>query len=410
MSAILLLALGAVGLLAPTTTASWPQWGGPTRNFIAPDAALADTWPVEGPQTLWRRALGDGFSAIVSDGRALYTMYRDGADDVVVSMDAATGNTLWESRYPAPFSETCSERLGAGPRAAPLLAGERLITVSAGARMHSFDRRTGQTQWTTQLVAPDSDAANPCGYATSPIAYRDTIITMAGGRGRGIVAIDSATGKERWAAHDFTNGYSSPILVDLDGTWELVAFTAAEISGIDPDTGALEWTQPHAADYGVNVATPIFGEDHLLFVSSAYNGGARVLKLSRTNRGVTAEEVWAHKRVRVHFGNAVRLGDRVFASNGDFGAAPFAAVDVKTGTMLWRDRSVARSTLVGLGSRLIILDEDGKLTLATPGADGLIVHASAQIFSGRSWTAPTIIGTRLFARDRKEIVALDLGR
>jgi hypothetical protein len=78
--------------------------------------------------------------------------------------------------------------------------------------------------------------------------------------------------------------------------------------------------------------------------------------------------------------------------------------------MLWRDRSVARSTLVAVGNRLLILDEDGTLTLATPGAEGLVVHAQAQIFEGRAWTAPTIVGTTLFARDRKEIVALDLGR
>ena len=63
-----------------------------------------------------------------------------------------------------------------------------------------------------------------------------------------------------------------------------------------------------------------------------------------------------------------------------------------------------------MGSRLLILDEDGKLTLATPGESGLTVHAQAQIFTGRSWTVPTLLGTRLFARDQKEIVALELGR
>jgi hypothetical protein len=78
--------------------------------------------------------------------------------------------------------------------------------------------------------------------------------------------------------------------------------------------------------------------------------------------------------------------------------------------MLWRDRSVARSTLVAVGRRLIILDEDGKLTLATPGAEGLVVHGQAQVFNGRSWTAPSLVGTTLYARDRREIVALDLGR
>ncbi len=78
--------------------------------------------------------------------------------------------------------------------------------------------------------------------------------------------------------------------------------------------------------------------------------------------------------------------------------------------MLWRDRSVARATLIGVGSRLIILDEDGKLTLAAPNDTGLTIQAQAQLFNGRSWTVPTLLGTRLFARDRKEILGVELGR
>jgi hypothetical protein len=167
---------------------------------------------------------------------------------------------------------------------------------------------------------------------------------------------------------------------------------------------------PHPADYGVNVAMPVWGDDRLLFVSSAYNGGSRVLRLGRAQGKVTVEEVWANKRVRIHFGNAVRLGSRVYASNGDFGAAPFAAVDVATGEMPWRDRSVARSTVIGAGPYLILLDEDGRLALATPGQEGLTVHAKAQITDGQAWTAPTLVGTTLYVRDRRQIMALDLGK
>jgi outer membrane protein assembly factor BamB len=400
------------GLLMPLAESrpSWPQWGGPNRDFTTSDAGLALEWPAGGPPTIWRRTLGDGFSAIVSDGQSLYTLYRDGADDVVVSLEAATGRTRWEARLPSPFQETCSERLGPAPRAAPLLTGGRVITVSAGGQLRSLDQQTGTVQWTLELAPPGSDAAKPCGFATSAIAYKDTIITMAGGASRAVVAIDVATGRERWASQDFMNGYSSPILVDVDGHPELIAFTAGEVSGLNPDNGSLEWTQPHAADFGVNVAMPIFGADRLLFVSSAYNGGSRVLRLTRTANGVSADEIWAHRRVRIHFGNAVRIGNRIYASNGDFGAAPFAAVDVTTGDMLWRDRAVGRATLIAAGSRLLILDEEGVLTLATPGDTGLQVHARTQVFEQRAWTAPTLVGTTLYARDRREIVALDLGR
>jgi outer membrane protein assembly factor BamB len=408
MNAALFLLLASIATASPGP--GWTQWGGPTRNFVAPDAPIAESWPAPGPKVLWHRALGDGFSAIVSDGTTLYTLYRDGQDDVVVAIDAADGRAAWEARYAATFNETCTERLGQAPRAAPLIAGDQLITVSAGAQMNSFDRRTGQKRWTVELMPPESDAQKPCGHATSPVLYRDTIITMAGGKGRGVVALDLATGRERWASQDFTNGYSSPTIVDVGGHPELVVFTAGEISGLDPDTGRLEWTVPHPADFGVNVAMPIYGEDGLLFVSSAYNGGSRVLKLTREAQGVKAEELWSNKRVRIHFGNAVRIGDRVYASNGDFGAAPFAAVDIKTGDMLWRDRSVARATLLAVGKRLIILDEDGTLAIATPGDHALTVHSQTQLFNGRAWTVPTLVGTKLYARDRKEIVALELGR
>ena len=408
IAAAFVLAGALQGAPAPVAATAWPQWGGPQRNFVVDAPPLATMWPEGGPRRLWRRPLGDGFSAIVTDGATLYTLYRDGASDVAVAIEASSGKTLWETRYDAPFHETCSQQLGPAPRAAPLVAGDRLITVSAGGLMNSFDRRTGKIQWTRDLLAGNPETARACGYSSSPIAYKDRILTTVGGKGRGVVAIAAASGEIEWQSQDFDNGYSSPILIDLDGRRELIVFTSAEVAGLDPDTGRLEWLKAHPADFGVNVAMPIWGDDHLLFVSSAYNGGSRVLKLARTGPTVSVTEVWASQRIRIHFGNAVRFGRRVFASNGDFGAAPLAAIDIATGQMLWRDRTVARATLLGAGSKLILLDEDGNLVLATPADEGLLVHAKAQVLDGRSWTAPTLSGTTLFIRNQKDIVALDL--
>jgi outer membrane protein assembly factor BamB len=276
--------------------------------------------------------------------------------------------------------------------------------------MNSFDRADGRIQWTRDVLEGSAAALRACGYSNSPIAYKNLVITTAGGVGRGVIAFDAATGRTTWQSQDFENGYSSPIIIDLDGRPELIVFTYGEIAGLDPDTGALEWSRSHKSDQGVNVATPIWGDDHLLFISSAYGGGSRVLKLARTGATVSVEEVWANQRVRIHFGNAVRIGDRLYASNGDMGSAPFAAVDIKTGEMLWRDRSVTRATLVGAGNRLVLLDEDGNLALATPGQSGLELQGKVQILAERAWTAPTLSGTTLFIRDRHQIMALDLGK
>ncbi|HVR29151.1 MAG TPA: hypothetical protein VMS86_06395, partial [Thermoanaerobaculia bacterium] len=45
----------------------WPQWGGPERNFRI-DGQLAATWPPEGPRIVWRRLVGDGYSAVAAAG------------------------------------------------------------------------------------------------------------------------------------------------------------------------------------------------------------------------------------------------------------------------------------------------------------------------------------------------------
>jgi outer membrane protein assembly factor BamB len=98
----------------------------------------------------------------------------------------------------------------------------------------------------------------------------------------------------------------------------------------------------------------------------------------------------------------------IYASTGHLGPAFFTAIDVKTGKMLWQDRSFSHATFLYADGKFIILDEDGMLGLATPTAHGLTVHSQIEIFKSRSWTIPTLVGRTLYLRDRKNIMALQL--
>ena len=82
---------------------------------------------------------------------------------------------------------------------------------------------------------------------------------------------------------------------------------------------------------------------------------------------------------------------------------------MRTGEVAWRDRTFARSTLLYADGKLIILDEDGTLGLATVSRRGLQVLARAPVLSATAWTVPTLAGTKLYLRDRADIVALELG-
>jgi len=420
----IVLALAGAGGLAWSD--SWPQWGGPERDFKAvPAGRVATSWPANGPRELWTRPLGEGYSAIAGDGTALVTMYRPikglvttlmervwtpaTAPEAVIAIDAASGRTLWEHAYDAPVLPRMNVEYGPGPHATPLIVGDTVFAVGSTGRMHALDRKTGRVVWAHDLYGELKGTVQARGYSCSPMAYGSTVVVTVGGPGQALVAFDQKTGAIAWKHGSVDPSPSSPRLIRVDGQEQLVLFHADGVAGFDPATGATLWNHPHTTDYGLNISMPSWGGDNVLVISSAYSGGSRGLKLAQAGGRTTVTELWASNRLRVHFGSIIRMGDRVYASSGDFGPAFVTATDVRTGTRAWEARGFARASLVAIGEKLLLLDEDGVLALVTPGPAGLTVHSRADVLSGRSWTVPTVVGTRVYLRDRAVIKALDLG-
>ena len=74
--------------------ADWTQWGGPNGDFTVSAKELLDTWPAGGPRRLWKRPLGEGYASILYKEGKLYTSYSTPKEEVVISLDAATGKTV----------------------------------------------------------------------------------------------------------------------------------------------------------------------------------------------------------------------------------------------------------------------------------------------------------------------------
>lgn len=388
----------------------WPQWGGPDRNFVAPGAKVADKWPDGGPKTVWTRDIGEGYSSILVDDGVLYTMCHKDGKEMILAYAADSGKTLWEHGYDGKTFSGMDGRFGLGPRGTPLVVGDKLYAVGIGAQMHCVDKKSGKVKWSHDLRGEYGATELFWGYASSPIAYKNTVIVPVGGDGRGVMAFDAETGEVAWSAQDFKSSYAAPLLIHVDGQDQLVAFVSGEIVGMDPSDGRLLWRHKHETQYDVNASTPIWGEDNILFVASAYGTGARGLKLTRSGDSTNVTEMWHQKKMGVHFGSAIRIGDHVYASIGDNGPTFFAAINVKTGELAWRERgAVAKASGVLADGKLVLIDEDGNLALATVTPEGITVHSKFQLFDGRAWTAPTIVGNVLYARDLKQIKALDLG-
>ena len=388
----------------------WPQWGGPQRNFVVDAAGLSETWPADGPRRLWSRALGDGHSSVVVDGDRLFTMYGKGEQEFVVALDRTTGKTIWEKANPAPTAgltlqvEAFDVR---GPHSTPLVVGNLLFTVGLVGRLQALDKQTGNVVWSHDLWREYGGTRLERGYVCSPVAYKGMVIVSVGGPGQALMAFDQKTGAVVWKMQTFRLSPSSPVLINVDGQDQVVMGFADHFAGINPDDGTLLWQHAHRCG-GFNITPPVWGSDNILFISSAYDCGSRALELHHANGKTTVHELWASNRMRVHHGTIVRLGDLVLGSSGNAAVAPLTAVNVKTGQIVWQDRSFPKATFVLAGSLLILLDEDGQLALARVSAHGMKVLARAAILQRLAWTAPTIVNTNLYLRDMRNLVAIDL--
>jgi outer membrane protein assembly factor BamB len=414
---------------ANESAAQWPQWGGPSRDFTVKSERIADTWPEGGPRKLWHRELGDGYSSIVADDGLLYTMYRTKHTDeheIVIALDAATGRTVWEHRYRAELTKPVAE-WGHGPNATPLVVEDRLYTIGTKAMLHCLDKKTGNVLWKRDLVAEfGSPVLEGVGYSCSPMAYKDTIIvplgydvaedevsaerpgaenTPAGPLNRSLIALDRADGKLVWKSADLVNGVSSPILISFERQEQIVVLLYGGIAAVDPTSGAILW-QMSFEQPGQHIMSPVFdGEDSIFCASQQDTSGGRVIRLTRANGKTVPEEAWYDRRIRTGLGTPIWIDDHLYVPGGQ----RLMAVNVETGKRVWSKGGFESATCVLADGKLIILDLNGRLSLATATPEKLTIHAQAQVAERFALSAPTLVGRTLYVRDRKHIMALDVG-
>ena len=81
---------------------------------------------------------------------------------------------------------------------------------------------------------------------------------------------------------------------------------------------------------------------------------------------------------------------------------------MKTGKVAWQDRRFPKANFIYADGKLVVVDEDGNLALASVSPQGLKVLSKVSLLQSNAWTAPSLVGTKLYVRDRHTMMALDL--
>jgi outer membrane protein assembly factor BamB len=304
---------------------------------------------------------------------------------------------------------------GVGPHASPLIAGDRLFSIGGMTHFHCLDKKTGKVLWSRDLSEELGASAMLRGYGSSPIAYKDLVIVNIGaGRGAeepaGLAAFKQDTGEIVWKSEPFIPGYPTPVLVEFNGQEMLVDCLGITRFALDPATGATLWKAQVDRQSGSIISSPLWVPPDKVFYSAGHGGGSRLYQIHAAEDGTySVEEIWYRNKFRIMHGNAVRIGDHVYGSSGDLGPAYLMAVDLGSGEIKWRERGFSKAMLLLADEKLIILDENGNLAVATATPEKLEVHAKAKVLQRLAWTVPTLMGTRLYLRDEHTLKCLDLG-
>ncbi len=223
----------------------WPWWRGPHRDGHAVAGGIPRQWSAT-RNVRWRTEIpgvGHGSPAIV--GQRVFLATAEGPDggkgqQMLVCLDRTTGQELWTQqvhagRLPSKHFKNSHASM------TPACDGRAVYTtfaIDGEVRVTAFDLE-GQRLWNT--VAGPFSADH--GYGASPALWDDLVIVLGDNDSQGFLAgLHRATGEIVWrVARDNQASYSTPIVVPVGGSPQILISGTGVTRGYDPATGQQLW-------------------------------------------------------------------------------------------------------------------------------------------------------------------------
>src|SRR6185436_3024688 len=116
---------------------------------------------------------------------------------------------------------------------------------------------------------------------------------------------NKTTGAPIWKALDDPQAYTSPMLVTLAGTRQILVVSGRRAVGLTIEDGRLLWEYPWVTDMDISVAQPLViareGLADRVFVSAGYGHGSVMFEVTRAGDKLDARTVWENQRMNNKF-------------------------------------------------------------------------------------------------------------
>jgi outer membrane protein assembly factor BamB len=375
----------------------WPQYRGANRDGVASAGDTPLAWPSSGPRVVWKQDVGAGFSQLSVAEGAVFTSLADDEEEYVVRLDGETGEEVWRTPIGSSFHDT----FGDGPRSTPTVDGDMLYILSAGGGLHGVNTADGSPAWSVDLVAEFGSQTPRFGFSPSPLVAGWLLLVPVGGNeNRSLVAFDKRSGDVIWSVLSGPVGYSSPVVATLGGVQQVIIPRGTSLTGLGLN-GVVLW-EYELKEPAIAMPVPVAGDR--VFVSSKGDAGCALIQVTREIEGFTTETIWENRNMRNHFNSSLVVGDAIYG----FDNATLKSLDLATGEVRWAHRGFGKGSLIAVDDRLLVLSVKGEFTMVDTNSAEFSSMGVYQALEGKSWTAPSYAGGRVYLRNLTQMTCLDL--
>jgi outer membrane protein assembly factor BamB len=391
----------------PVWAQDWPQWRGPNRDGSAP--ALSSKWP-KSLNEQWKVTVGVGHaSPVVADGK-IYVFARQGEEETLLSLDAATGKEIWRSSQPISYTmHPAATGHGKGPKSTPVIYRGNVFTLGISGVLSAHDAQTGKLKWRHEFSKQYPNTSPLYGTAMSPLVENGLVIAHVGGPDKGaLTAFDAETGAVKWSNDLDGPAYASPIIVKLAGLRQVVTFMQKDFVGVDAATGKLLWKLPAKTEYDENSVTPISYKDMLIF--SRETQGLFAIRLVKQGGMIVPQEVWNNKENLLYLSTPVLQGNTLFGFSM-LKKGQFFALDADTGKTLWQGpgRMGENAAILNAGGSVFLaLTNEANLIVLPVNAKEYVPTVQYTVANSPTWAHPVVSGNRILIKDETTLRSLTL--
>lgn len=389
---------------ADPAATDWPQFRGPSGNGHAAAGANAPTaW--DGKSVVWRAELkgrGQSTPVIWGDRIFLTTAVDDGRERLVLALDRESGKVVWEQVAWTGNPEPTHEMNG---WASPTVTtdGRHVWAWFGKAGVHCY-AADGTHVWSRQLG--EFKIKTGRGTGSSPLLVGGVLVVNGDSESDPFLfGLDKATGKTVWKTdRPATEGYSSPILITVNGRQEMVLNGDPFVAAYDPATGKQLWQCKSFKGRGEPV--PAVGADNTLYVVNGLAADVYAVRPGGDGDVTKTHRLWhTPRREGRDLPSPLAVGDHVLVSNT---AGIVTCYDAKTGKELGKQRvgdgKVSAAPVVA-GGKAYFMFEGGEAVVVEPGPELKVVARNkldtepGEIFRA----SPVPVGGRMYLRSDRAV-------